>query len=145
MKAFEGWFTTFLAVANRLEGRLDQAGTLAETALRIATEASSIVAVGWAQLSLGRTAEARHDLPAATAWLDAALTTFTRSHSRYECGRTHMVLGRVWWARGEVETARRHLAAAHELFRELSVPNYCARVRRLAADCGILLGAESPS
>src|SRR5262249_23748262 len=29
MKAFEGWFTTFLADANRLEGRLDQAGTLA--------------------------------------------------------------------------------------------------------------------
>jgi tetratricopeptide (TPR) repeat protein len=145
MKAFEGWFMTFLADANRLEGRLDQAGALAQTALRIATDANSIVAIGWAQLSLGRTAEAQHDLPAATEWLDTALTTFTKSHSRYECARAHMDLGRIWWARGEMETARRHLAAAHELFRELSVPRYCASVQRLAADCGILLEGERPS
>src|SRR5262249_59364344 len=119
MKPFEGWFTTFLADANRLEGRLDQAVALAETALRLATDANSIVAVGWAQLSLGRTAEARHDLPAATAWLDTAPTTFTTSHSRYEGGRTHMDLAPVWWGRGEMETARRALATPHRAFRGL--------------------------
>jgi len=145
LKAFEGWFTTFLAEANRLEGRLDRASELAETGLRIATEASFCVAVGWAQLSLGRTAAARHDLPAATSWLDTALTTFTAAHSRYECARTHMDLGRVWWARGDGETARRHLAAADDLFRELGVPRYRAHVQRLAADCGIMHEGESPS
>jgi len=139
LRAFEGWFTTFLAESHRLEGRLDRADALAGAGLRIATEANFCVAVGWAHLALGRIAAARSDLPAAAARLDEALATFTTTHSRYECARTHMDLAAVGWAHGDGDAASRHLATARGLFQELGVPRYCERVERLAADWGISL------
>ena len=139
LRAYEGWFTAFLAEAHRLAGHLERAEALSVSACQIATEANFPVAVGWAQLSLGRTAAARSDLPAAATRLDEALTTFTTTHSHYECARTHMDLAAVGWAHGDGDAARRHLATARGLFQELGVPRYGERVERLAADWGISL------
>jgi transcriptional regulator with AAA-type ATPase domain/tetratricopeptide (TPR) repeat protein len=141
LRAYEGWFTAFLAEAYRLLGHLERAEVLSASACEIATEANFPVALGWAQLSLGRIAAARNDLMAAAARLDEALATFTTTHSRYECARTHMERASVEWTRGDRDSARRDLAAAHELFRELSVPRYRERVERLAADWGMSLGS----
>ena len=142
LRAFEGWFTAFLAEAHRLEGRLDRADALSRTALRISTEANFGVAVGWAQQSLGRIASARGDLATAAAQLDEALATFTATHSRYECARTHMDLAAVWWMCSDQEAARRHLDEAHGLFKALGVSRYRERVERLAADWGTPLAAD---
>ncbi len=142
LRAFEGWFTTFLAESHRLEGRLDRADELAGTALQISTEANFGVAVGWAQQSRGRIAGARGDLGAAAARLEEALTTFTATHSRYECARTHMDLAAVCRACGDREAVRRHLDEAHGLFKALGVPRFRERVEHLAADWGAPLAAD---
>ena len=145
LKAFEGWFTAFLAEGHRLEGRLDRGEALAEHASLIATEASFGVAVGWAQQSLGRMALARGDLAKATARLEQALATFTATHSRYECAQTHLDLAAVWRARGSGDTARRHLEEAHGLISACGAPRHQERVERLAADWGMpLAGASRP-
>jgi len=143
LRAYEGWFTAFLAEAHRLAAHFERAEALAESACRIATEGNFPVAVGWAQLSQGRIAAARRDLSEAATRLEAALATFTSTHSRYECARTHMDLAGVWWARADTEVARRHFAAAHQLFGELGVPRYRERLERLAAECGIALETGS--
>src|SRR5262249_24269991 len=66
LKAIEGWFTAFLAEANRMQGRLDRAEALAEEAHRISTEANYSVAVGWAEITPGRAAIDRPDPAHAT-------------------------------------------------------------------------------
>jgi len=142
LRAYEGWFTAFLAEAYRLAGRLERAEVLSSSALQIATEASFPLAVAWAQLSLGRIAAARHDLPAATARLDEALAAFTTTHSHYERARTHMDLAGIGRAHGDREATRRHLAAALELFRRLGTSRYQERVERLVADWGLSFEAE---
>src|SRR6202008_1889853 len=77
LKTLEGWFTAFLAEANRMDGQLDRAEGLAEHGRLIATKASYGIAVGWALLSLGRTAIARGDLVKATDRLEQSLATFS--------------------------------------------------------------------
>jgi tetratricopeptide (TPR) repeat protein len=143
LRGYEGWFTAFLAEAHRLAGHLERAEALAGAAQRIATEASFPLGVGWAQLSLGRTAAARGDHGAAAARLDEALATFTAARSRYECARAHLDLAMVARAVGDGDAARRHLGAAYALFRDLAVPRYCERAERLAADWGMPLEARS--
>jgi tetratricopeptide (TPR) repeat protein len=142
LKAFEGWFTAFLAEAHRLAGRFDSAEALAAHALEIARAANFPVAMGWAQQSLGRSAWARGDGETAAARLTEALATFTAIHSRYEVARTHVDLARLRWARGDREAARRHLCEAHDLFARLDVPRYRERLERLAADWGESLTVE---
>ncbi len=135
-RAFEGWFTAFLAQAHCLEGRLDRAEALAGDGLRIGAEARFGVAVGWAQQALGRVARARADLTGAAARLEEALATFTAIHSRYECARTHVDLAIVRWERAERDAARRHLEEAHTLFATLGVPRYRDRVEQIAVQWG---------
>jgi transcriptional regulator with AAA-type ATPase domain/tetratricopeptide (TPR) repeat protein len=139
LRAYDAWFTAFLAEAYRLAGHLERADALAESAVRTAMEASFPVGVGWAQLCQGRIAAARRDLALATTKLDAALSTFTATHSRYECGRTHLELAGVWRERGDGETARLHLRTAGERFDELGVPWYRERVERLATEWALSL------
>jgi tetratricopeptide (TPR) repeat protein len=136
LKAFEGWFTAFLAEAHRLEGRLDRAEALAVQALEIASAANFPVAIGWAQQSLGRIAWARGDAQTAQARLGEAVTTFTRIHSRYEVARTQVDLARLAWACGDRDVAGRYLRGAHSLFVTLDVPRYRERLERLATDWG---------
>ncbi|MGH7323072.1 MAG: AAA family ATPase, partial [Candidatus Rokuibacteriota bacterium] len=138
-RAFEGWFTAFLAQAHCLEGRLDRAEVLAGDAVRIGTEARFGVAIGWAQQALGRVARARGDLAGAAAKLEEALETFASVHSRYERARTHIDLATVRWQGGEREAARRHLDEAHTLFKTLEVPRYRERVEQLAGQWGMPL------
>ncbi|PWU24896.1 MAG: hypothetical protein C5B48_04025, partial [Candidatus Rokuibacteriota bacterium] len=145
MKQFEGWFTAFLAETHRLEGRLDRAEALAGHACLIAAEANHGIGVGWAQQSLGRTAVARRDLAKAMARLEQALATFTTTHSRYECARTHVDLAAVCQARGDGEAAGRHLNEAYALFKALDVPRYRERVEQLAAEWGMALTSDSRS
>jgi tetratricopeptide (TPR) repeat protein len=142
LKAFEGWFTAFLAEAHRLEGRLDRAETLAVHALEIASAANFPVAVGWAQQSLGRIAWARGDERTAGARLAEAVATFTRIHSRYEVARTQVDLARLAWAHGDRDAAGKHLREAHSLFAMLDVPRYRERLEHLAAEWGMPLPVE---
>ena len=144
VKVFEGWFTAFLAEANRIEGRLDRAEAFAEHGRLLATEANYGVAVGWAEHSLGRTARDRGDLVKATEHLDQAFKTFTGTHSRYECARLHMDLGGVWRSRGNDNLAAHHLREAHELLSRLGAVPHRERVERLAAEWGIGIG-DTPS
>src|SRR5262249_9392240 len=137
LKTIEGWFTAFLAEANRIDGQLDRAEALAERGRLIATEANYGIAVGWALLSLGRTARAGGDLVKATERLDQALATFTGSHSRYECARVHLDLGEIWHARGNDGTAARHLTEARALFDASGAVRHRERVDRLAAEWGV--------
>jgi len=137
LRAFEGWFTAFLAESYRLTGRLERAEVLAEDARRISTGAGFDLAVGWAQQALGRIALARGDLTTAAARLEEALVTFGATHSRYERGRTHVDLAATASARADVEAARRHLAEAGQMFVELDVPRHRERVERLAAAWGL--------
>ena len=139
LRSLAGWFTAFLAEAERLEGRLDRAEQCCAEALRLATEVTLPIAVGWARQSLGRIAAARGDLAAAAARFEEALAVFTAIHSRYACARTHMDLASLAWARVEPESARRHLEQAHRLFTELGVPRYRERVEHLAGDWGLRL------
>ena len=143
LKAIEGWFTAFLAEANRLEGRLDRAEALAEHGRLIATESSYGVAAGWAEHSLGRTAIDRGDLVKAMDRLERAFATFTATHSRYECARVHIDLGGVWQARGNSELATHHLAEAHALLAQVGAARHRERVESLAAGWGLRL-ADAP-
>jgi tetratricopeptide (TPR) repeat protein len=143
-KVFEGWFTAFLAEANRMEGRLDHAESLAEHGRLIATEANYGIAVGWAQLSLGRTAMARGEWSKATDRIEQALATFTGTHSRYECARAHMDLAAAWHARGSAEAATRHLSEAHALLSVIGAVRHRERVEHLAADWGVPLAPGTP-
>src|SRR5262249_44030788 len=144
LRGYEGWFTALLAEAQRLAGHLERAEALATNACQIAAEASFPVGVGWAQLSLGRTAAARRDVPAARARLEEALATFTATHSRYECARTHLDLAALEQAIGDHDAARRHLVTANEFFRQ-EAPRQSERVERLAAEWGLRLPPGSPS
>ena len=132
LRTFAGWFTAFLAEARRLQGRLDEAATLAEQAKQVAVETNFSVAVGWAQQSLGRIAAARGDLIAAEARLHDALAVFTATSSRYECARTRLDLAALGRTRGDPDVARRHLVEAYRLFKAIGVPRYCERVEGLA-------------
>src|SRR5205814_8719117 len=92
LNAHASWFTAFLAEAYRLNGRLERAEILADSARRLATETGFDVAVGWSQQSLGRIAAARGDAAAARRWFEEALATFAASESRYETARTYLDL-----------------------------------------------------
>jgi transcriptional regulator with AAA-type ATPase domain/tetratricopeptide (TPR) repeat protein len=139
-REFEGWFTVFLAEAQRLRGDVERAEETAARALAVTTRARFLTGVGWAHLALGRIALARADLARADARLAEALRVFVTTHSRYEIGRVHIDLGAVARARGNRETAAKHLGEAFALFDLLGVPRYVARIERLAAELGVPLG-----
>ena len=132
LRAFEAWFTALLGEAHRVEGQLDRAYVLASQAVEIAMEAKFGIALGWAQFVLARIAAARDELDAAAARFGEALATFTAIHSRYEVARVRMDLGLLCRARGDRETAHRHLSEAQTLFEVLGVPLYRERAERLA-------------
>ena len=137
LNAHAAWFTSFLAEAYRLDGRLERAEILAEDARRLATETRFDVAVGWSQQSLGRTAAARGDVATARARFAEALASFSATQSRYETARTYLDLAVMSMRCGEREAACRHLGAADVVFEELDVPRYRARVAALAAEWGV--------
>ena len=137
LNAHAAWFTSFLAEAYRLDGRLERAEILAEDARRVATETRFDVAVGWSQQSLGRTAAARGDVATARARFAEALASFSATQSRYETARTYLDLAVMSMRCGEREAACRHLGAADAVFEELDVPRYRARVAALAAEWGV--------
>jgi DNA-binding NtrC family response regulator/tetratricopeptide (TPR) repeat protein/ABC-type dipeptide/oligopeptide/nickel transport system ATPase component len=137
LNAHAAWFTSFLAEAYRLDGRLERAEILADDARRVATETRFDVAVGWAQQSLARIAAARGDVERARSWFAEALRTFSATQSRYETARTYLDLAVMSMRCGEREAACRHLGAADAVFEELDVPRYRARVAALAAEWGL--------
>ena len=141
LKPYDGWFRAFFAEAHRLAGHLERAEELAQEACRTASDARFPVAVGWAQLALGRIAFDRHDVDMAATRLDTALATFTAAHSRYEWARVRVDQARVCHARGDDEAARQHLEAARDRFVELDVPIHRERVERLAAEWALTLRA----
>ena len=141
LKPYEGWFRAFFAEAHRLAGHLERAEELAQEACRTASGAGFLVAVGWAELALGRIALDRGDLEAAATRLDTALKTFTGTHSSYEWARVSVDLARVCHARGDDDAARQHLEAARDRFVELDVPVHRQRVERLAAEWALTLRA----
>jgi Flp pilus assembly protein TadD len=138
-RPLQGWFTAFLAEAYRISGQLDVAREVATKALQIATDSRLRVVIGWARLSLGRTAIATGAHAEAETHLKAALSNFASTPSRSEMGRTQMGLAIAAHGQGNVEAAMVSLREAHELFTALKVPEYVRRAEQLARDLAIAL------
>ncbi|MBI2159949.1 MAG: sigma 54-interacting transcriptional regulator [Candidatus Rokubacteria bacterium] len=144
-RPFQGWFSVFLAEANRLERRFDRAADLAMQALVISREADFRPGVGWAQQALGRIASARGMHADAETHFNAARDTFIAVHSRYELGRTYLDLAALARAQGHRDAVAANLLAAHRLFRLLKVDNYVGLTVRLARQVGVTLAEDAGS
>ncbi len=144
-RPFLGWFSVFLAEANRLERKLDRAADLAMQGLVISRETNFQTGVGWAQQALGRIASARGLATEAEAHFDAARATFTAVHSRYELGRTYLDLAALARAQGDRDAVAANLRAAHRLFRLLEVDKYVRLTAHLARQLGVALAENAES
>jgi transcriptional regulator with AAA-type ATPase domain/tetratricopeptide (TPR) repeat protein len=139
LRAYDAWFTAFLAEAYRRAGNLEHAEGLAEHARETAIVAGFPVAIGWAELSLGRIAAGRLDFSGAATRLERALKTFKTISSSYEWALVEIDLAGVWHKRGDDESAHRYLRHAHDRLVQLDVPCYRQRVQSLAAEWGLSL------
>lgn len=129
--AFEAWFVTFLAEAQRLDGQLVDAAELAARGQALAGEVGFPLAIAWAQRVLGRVARARRAEAEAQKLLDNALEKFRAIEAEFETGRTLLDLTEILAAGGDVTGARAHLEAARATFARLDVPIYVTRVDEL--------------
>ena len=132
----QAWFTTFLAEAQRLAGRGDLAGELAEQSLAMARTARSAHGVAWAEGTLGRLALERGRFDEAEQRLRAALSTLEAIEVRYFVGRSHLDLAALARRRGNRQDVVHHLTLARGLFEALAVPRYVERVDALLASSG---------
>jgi tetratricopeptide (TPR) repeat protein len=137
---WHSWTLAQLAEALRLQGRLEEATSAAERALRVALQAEYWYAVGFAHRVRGRTARDAGRLPDAEAALGEALRSFDRIGGAFEVARTRLDLATLARDRGDAPSARRELEAARAAFEGLDAPVYRARAARLAAE----LGSPSP-
>jgi DNA-binding SARP family transcriptional activator len=137
----DGMVRALLAEAHLDAGHVDQARAIATEALAIAREGGWPVAIGYAERALGRVDVAAGRLNDGEAALERALHTFAAAEARAQVARTRVALGRARAARGDVHAAAADLRAAHVLFGQMRTPRLVERVRQLADDLGVSLGA----
>jgi tetratricopeptide (TPR) repeat protein len=137
--AFPQWHSlasTFTAESLRLLGHLDQAASLVQGGLEIATRASYWYAVAFAHRIAGRIARTRDAVDEAGEPLQQAFAIFTRIDAAFEAARTRLDLVDLAVRRGDRPQARHELTAAARTFQALGETNYGQRTARLAAHLG---------
>ncbi|MGH7326113.1 MAG: AAA family ATPase [Candidatus Rokuibacteriota bacterium] len=140
-RQLQGWFTALLGEAYLLAGQPDRARDLIRQGLEITREVRYWLGVGWAQRALGRLAMAGAETADAQTHFGDALGTFGSVEARFEVGRTHLTLAELGTMTGSSSMAATHLRAAHQLFLDLGVPRYVARVERFATAAGVGLSS----
>jgi class 3 adenylate cyclase/tetratricopeptide (TPR) repeat protein len=135
----EAWFTAWLSEAYLLNGQVRKARDLAINGLKQATDQKYAPAVGLAQRTLGRVAQAEGRSLEAETHLEQALTIFESIHARYLAGRTQLDLAVMAQAHGNLSAAAAHLRQAHSLFTRLQVSEYVERTERSAKQFGVTL------
>jgi DNA-binding NtrC family response regulator/tetratricopeptide (TPR) repeat protein len=128
-----GIFTVMLGEARRVTGNLEMAAELARQGLEVTSRTHWPFGVGWAQLVLGRIAQARGDFSEAETRLGEALRAFESMESRYFGARAYMDLAKLAHAKDDRAAVASHLGEARRRFQELAIPRYIALGEELAA------------
>ena len=136
-RPLQGRFATFLGEAYLLTGQIEKARTLVTQGLQISREAKYPYGTAWAQLALGRIAQAAGSLLEAEATLKEALHGFATMGARFMLGRTHLAMAELALARANRDAVGTHLTQAHHLFHTLRIPKYVERTERFAQQLGI--------
>ncbi|HUG53584.1 MAG TPA: hypothetical protein VMR21_08280, partial [Vicinamibacteria bacterium] len=131
---WQGWSSTGLAEALRIEGRLEEAEAAARGGLEVAVRAEYWYAAGFAHRVLGRIARDGGRLAEAAADLERARATFERIGAAFEAARTRLDIAIVARAQGDGDRARCALGAAGRAFEALGAPLYRVRSTRLAEE-----------
>jgi tetratricopeptide (TPR) repeat protein len=128
---FQGWFTSFLAEAYRLDGQRERAYATASEALEIGRAARSLYGVGLALRALGRIQLAAGAPAEAIATLEEALQTFEGMQGSYDAARVWLDLGEAALAAGDRAAAAAHRERARQRFVALGVHRWAERAETL--------------
>src|SRR5215472_8169424 len=128
-----GIFTVMLGEARRVTGNLEMAAELTRQGLEVTSRTHWPFGVGWAQLVLGRIAQARGDFSEAETRLGEALRAFDSMENRYFGARAYLDLAKLAHVKGDRAAIASHLGEARRRFQELAVPRYVELGETLAA------------
>ena len=136
-------FQAFLAEARLEQGDVDEALRITEKALEVSSEKAQEWSHSIALRIRGEALAAAQppELERAEEAVLAAIAIQAARECRCDLAWSHLVAGRIGHAKGELDAARRSLAAAEGLFAEMGV----ARGRQLAQAAAALVGRAAPS
>jgi tetratricopeptide (TPR) repeat protein len=135
----DGYFTAVLAEAYVLASDPKRGAALADEALAAGRAGKWAVGIAYAERATARAAWASADLVRATEHMGRAIEVFRSSEARFQTARTELSMSELAHARGDAESARAHLGAAHTAFVALRVPHQVELAERLARDIGAAL------
>jgi len=128
-----GIFTVMLGEARRVTGNLEMAAELTRQGLEVTSRTHWPFGVGWAQLVLGRIAQARGDFSEAETRLGEALRAFDSMENRYFGARAYLDLAKLAHVKGDRAAIASHLGEARRRFQEMAIPRYIELGEALSA------------
>ena len=128
-----GIFTVMLGEARRVTGNLESAAELTRQGLEVTSRTHWPFGVGWAQLVLGRIAQARGDFSEAETRLGEALRAFDSMENRYFGARAYLDLAKLAHVKGDRAAIASHLGEARRRFQEMAIPRYIELGEALSA------------
>jgi tetratricopeptide (TPR) repeat protein len=135
-RGIQGWFTAWLGEAYLANGDIARACEIAREGISTAESIPNPWAVAANSRVLGGAALMTADLTAARDLLEGALRTFTSLGSRFDAGKTHLLLARLAERRGEERLAIDHLTTARQLFEAVEAPAYVERAAQAVQRLG---------